>query len=121
MVGGVSVTPAVSPWPEEEEESDPGQVSDILLSFGAPWVGGVKGLEDGDRDGTDSCQWGVLFGIGGKFLAQPKVGIYQRVMPRIAGSHGCKYLSDGNKEFFRVSLIYGYPAGCQKAGAHTLG
>ena len=84
-------------------------------------VGGVKGLEDKDRDGADSFQWRVLFGIGGKLRAQPKVGISQRVVPRVAGSHGCKYLPDGNKEFFCVSLIYGYPAFCQKADAHALG
>ena len=44
MVVGVCPSPAVLAWPEEEEESDPGQVADSLLACSASLVGGVEGL-----------------------------------------------------------------------------
>ena len=45
MVGDAGAAPEVFSWSEEEEESDPCQVPDCLLSVRATLVGGVKGLE----------------------------------------------------------------------------
>ena len=97
MVGGVDAAPAVFPWPEEEEESDPGQVDDCLLAVGAALVGGVQGLEDGDGGGADACRWGVLPGVCGELLAQPKVDIAQLVVTGVAGPHGCEIFSQWNE------------------------
>ena len=75
MVGSVGAAPAVFPWPEEEEESDTGQVADFLLAISATLAGCVQGLEDRYGDGSDTRWWGVLFGACGELTAQPKVNL----------------------------------------------
>ena len=110
MVVGVGASPAVFSHPEEEEESNPGQVADCLLAVGADLVGGVQGLEDGD--GTDLRWWVILFGVCGELPSQPKVELAQLVVPGVVGTHGCKYLLGGTKVFFYGPLLDGCSAGC---------
>ena len=111
VVVGVGATPEVLSWPEEKEECGPGQVADGLLPLCYSLTGGVEVLEDGDGDGEDLCQRGVLFYIDCELLSQAKVEITQRVVPGVAGPHGGKYLPDGTKVLFHGPLLDGDPAG----------
>ena len=70
MAVSIGAAPALLSWPEENEERDPGQVADFLLVVCSALVGRVEDLEEGDRDGADLCQWGVLFCLGGELSAQ---------------------------------------------------
>ena len=51
---GVSPAGAVFPGSKEEEESDPGEVCDSLVYWGATFGGWVHAVEDGDGEGSDS-------------------------------------------------------------------
>ena len=88
MVGGVGTAPTVFSWPDEEDESDPGQISYYLLAVGAALIDGVQGLQDRDRDGADSRRWRILFGVCGELMDQPKVEIDQLVVPGVVFPHG---------------------------------
>ena len=118
---GVGAAPALLSCPEDKEEYDPGQVDDCLLEVYSTLLGNVEGLEDGHGDGADLCRWGVLFFVGGDSLAQLKVELTQLFLPGFAVPHCCEYLPNGIKVLLHGPLLDGYPTGCQRDGAHTLG
>ena len=108
----VCPSPAVLAWPEEEEESDTGQVADFLLAISATLAGCVQGLEDRYGDGSDTRWGGVLFGACGELIAQPKVNLSQLVVTGVVGPHVYKYLPDRTKVLFQGPLLDGDFTSC---------
>ena len=80
VVGFVGSSLAIFSRTEEEEESDPGEVADGLLTVGVGLVGLLEGLEDGDCNGTELGRNRVLFHVGCKLSSQEKSDLAQIVI-----------------------------------------
>ena len=120
--GRDSVGPAsaVSPGSEEEEESDPGEVCDSLVCWGATFGDSVHVVGDGDREGADSSGGRIFFRIGLKLSSQAKVDGAHAVESRFRGPHGREDMSHGADVLFHASLVDGLVVGRQDACAYLV-
>ena len=81
-------------WPEEEEESNQGKITDDPMTLVAGLVGLVEGLYYGYWNGADLGRKMVLLSVGGNLVPQTKVEVAQIVVPRVVVPHACKYMAD---------------------------
>ena len=121
VVGFVGSSLAIFSRTEEEEESDPGEVADGLLTVGVGLVGLLEGLEDGDCNGTELGRNRVLFHVGCKLSSQEKSDLAQLVVLGVVVPHGCEDLDNQPKVLFHKHILDGSPCGCQDSGTDTLG
>ena len=117
--GSDSVGPAgaVFPGSKEEEESDPGEVCDSLVWWGASFGGGVHAVEDGDGEGADSSRGRIFFRVGRKLLSQAKVDGAHTVESWVRGPHGREDLSHGADVLLHASLVDWLVVRCEDACA----
>ena len=62
-------------------------------------------MEDGNGDRADLGRRRVLICVSCNLLSQAEVDIYQLVVPRVAGPHGCEDLPNGTKLLFRRPFL----------------
>ena len=94
MLGGVGTTLAVSTWPEEKGEGDPGEIADGGVSCFGSLCGGFQGLGNADREGPHSCWRRILLLVGRQLASQPKVKLSHVVVSGVVGPHRCEDLTD---------------------------
>ena len=84
---------AVFSWAQEEEEGNPGEITDYLLPW-CTWVErGVQSVHDVHWEGLDPGRRGVCLLIGSKLPAHTKVELAHPVVPRVVAPHGGKDLA----------------------------
>ena len=105
VLGGVGTVLAVFIWTEEEEEGDPGEISDSNISWSGSLGNGVQVLDNADREGPHSCWRRMLLLIGRQLASQPKVELPHAVVSGFVGPHGCKYLTDRAEVLLDQSLL----------------
>ena len=89
-MGGISATVSVLVGPEEEEESDPGEVADGNVSLSGSLGGGIQGLDDVNQEGLHSYWRRILLLIGRQLVSHPKVELPYAVVLGVVGPHGCE-------------------------------
>ena len=87
----VSVPPLHGP--EEEEEGNPGEVTDGNFSWGGSLDGGIQGLDGVNREWPHSYWGRIFFLIVHHLASQPKVKFSHAFMEGVVGTQGCEYLS----------------------------
>ena len=94
MVGGISTSLAVFYGTEEEEEGDPGGVSDGDFFSGGYLGNGVQGWYGVKQEGMYSC-WGRIFLlIGCQLASQLQVKFPHAVIVGVIGPRGYEYLTN---------------------------
>ena len=122
MLGVVGTALAVLAWPEEEEESDPGEIADINVSWCGSLGGSVQALDNADRGGgVHSCWSGIFLITGSQLASQPKVKLLHAVVPGVVGPHGCECFKDILEVLLERLLLDRLPLRRQKSGTDTLG
>ena len=121
VVGSICAALSVLVRPEEEEEGDPGEVSDGFFSWGGSLGDGIQGLDNINRERPHSCWRRIVFLIGLQLKSQPKFKFSHAVVAGAIGPHGCKYLTNGVEVLLDLSLLDGLPLHGQKPGMYTLG
>ena len=104
---GVGPAGAVFPGSKEEEESDPGEVCNSLVSWGDTFGGGVHAVEGGDGEGADSSRGRIFFRVGFKLSSQAKVDGAHDIESWDRGPHGHKDMSHSVDVLIHASLVDG--------------
>ena len=109
MVGGIGSALAAFAWAEEEEEGDPGEVTDCDISWGGYLGSDVQYLNDVDGEGPHYC-WGITpLLIGRQLASQTKFESPHGVVAGVVGPHRCEYFTDLVEVLVDQSLLDGFP------------
>ena len=109
VMGGFGTNLSVFVWPGEEEEGDPGEISDGDFSCCGFLGGGFQGLDNDDREGPHSCWRIILLLIARQLASQPKVELPHAVFSGVVGPHGCEDLTDRAEVLIDRSLLDRFP------------
>ena len=72
---------------QQEEECDPGEVSDGFLAIGAAVCGSIQRVDNGDMQWSDSCGKRIFYIVGHEFSAQAKVEGAYSIESEVWGPH----------------------------------
>ena len=88
MVGSICAALGVFPRPEEEEESDPGEVTDGNIYWCGTFDSCVQGVDEVYFERPHSGRRRIFFLIGHQLGHQTKLEFFHAVVSGVVGLHG---------------------------------